>query len=134
MIDEALVRATLNEILDPCSRAAGCPAGLDDMGLVRAVEIATTQEGVAVRVVIGVTEYGCLMGAPFAVEAHKRLAGVAGICAVEVALDARFDWDRDDMSAAYQERLARHRERRGIRIPVVVTTLPERTAEPSSVS
>lgn len=120
MIDEARVRAALNEILDPCSRAAGCPAGLDDMGLVRSVKIVASGEGVAVRVVIGVTEYGCLMGAPFAGEAHKRLAAIDGISAVEVDLDDRFDWDRDDMSAEYRERLARHRERRGINIPVVV--------------
>lgn len=132
MIDEARVRATLNEILDPCSRAAGCPAGLDDMGLVRVVEVQTTQQGASVRIVIGVTEYGCLMGAPFAAEAHKRLAAVEGIVAVDVVLDDRFDWDRDDMSAAYRERLARHRARRGIGIPVVVAREPRPPAGSSS--
>jgi metal-sulfur cluster biosynthetic enzyme len=120
MIVECDVRAALNGIIDPCSSAAGCPAGLDEMGLVRAVEITSTATGAVVRVVIGVTEYGCLMGAPFAAEAYKRLEALPGVAVVTVELDQAFDWDRDDMSAAYRERLSRHRQRRGIGIPVVV--------------
>jgi metal-sulfur cluster biosynthetic enzyme len=124
MIVERDVRAALNEIIDPCSSAAGCPAGLDEMGLVRAVEIAPTETGAAVRVVIGVTEYGCLMGAPFAAEAYKRLETLPGVARVAVELDQAFDWDRDDMSAAYRERLSRHRQRRGLGIPIVVVKAP----------
>ena len=33
------VRALLNAIVDPCSLAAGAPAGIDEMGLVRDVEV-----------------------------------------------------------------------------------------------
>ena len=35
-MDEATVRARLNEVLDPCSVVAGAPAGIEEMGLVRA--------------------------------------------------------------------------------------------------
>src|SRR5258706_11330333 len=107
---ERCVRALLNTIVDPCSRAAGCVAGLDDMGLVRAVEISREANGLSIRVVIGVTEYGCLMGAPFAVEANKRLGELRseGVSIV-VDLDDKFDWERDDMSAEYRSRLAEHR-------------------------
>jgi len=124
MISAAAVRASLNEIVDPCSAAAGCPAGLDEMGLVRAVEVRETASGTDIRVVIGVTEYGCLMGAPFANEAYKRLRALPGAATIAVELDGEFDWDRDDMRADYQERLKRHRIERGLlRIPVVVMPL-----------
>ena len=124
MIAERDVRDALNGIIDPCSSAAGCPGGLDDMGLVRAVEITQVEAGAVLRVVIGVTEYGCLMGAPFAAEAYKRLEALPGVAAVTVELDQAFDWDRDDMSAAYRERLSQHRRRRGLGIPVVVVNAP----------
>jgi hypothetical protein len=39
MLDEARVRTTLNTIVDPCSRAAGAPAGIAEMGLVRQIEV-----------------------------------------------------------------------------------------------
>jgi metal-sulfur cluster biosynthetic enzyme len=121
MITESAIRATLNTIIDPCSTAAGCPAGLDEMGLVRAVEIRDVPAGADVRVVIGVTEVGCLMSAPFATEAYKRLHALSGISAVTVELDLAFDWDPDDMSPDYQQRLQAHRaRRRKINIPIVV--------------
>jgi metal-sulfur cluster biosynthetic enzyme len=121
MITESAIRATLNTIIDPCSSAAGCPAGLDEMGLVRAVEIRDVPAGADVRVVIGVTEVGCLMSAPFATEAYKRLHALSGISAVTVELDLAFDWDPDDMSPDYQQRLQAHRARRKINIPIIVT-------------
>jgi metal-sulfur cluster biosynthetic enzyme len=122
MITESTVRATLNTIIDPCSSAAGCPAGLDEMGLVRTVDIRDVAAGADVRVVIGVTEPGCLMSAPFATEAYKRLYALPGISAVTVELDMAFDWDLGDMSPDYQQRLQAHRaRRRQINIPIVVT-------------
>jgi metal-sulfur cluster biosynthetic enzyme len=121
MICESDVRAELNQIIDPCSRAAGLPAGLEEMGLVRAVKLRDTAAGTDVSVVIGVTEYGCLMGAPFANEAYKRLKALPGLGVLEVRLDTDFDWDVADMRRDYQERLKLHRARRGLlKIPVAI--------------
>jgi metal-sulfur cluster biosynthetic enzyme len=111
MITEQAVRSALNTIVDPCSAAAGCPAGLDEMGLVREVRIASRDDGIDLLVVIGVTEYGCLMGAPFADQAYKVLTALDGIKKVEVRLDDKFDWDTGDMAAAYRNRLKTHRQR-----------------------
>ena len=110
--DEDAVRAALNTIVDPCSRAAGTPAGLVDMGLIRQLEITPTadREGVDVQVVIGVTEYACLMGPSFAAEARKKLLSMDGIRDVVVDLDGEFDWDPQDMSQAYQARLNERRQ------------------------
>ena len=105
MVDEAAVRSALNGILDPCSVAAGVPAGLVDMGLVRSLEVRGGAEGATVRVEIGVTEPGCLMGFPFAREAEKLLGGLPGVAAVEVALDYAHDWEPADMSPEYRKRL-----------------------------
>jgi metal-sulfur cluster biosynthetic enzyme len=118
MTNERQIRAALNRVIDPCSVAAGCTAGLDDMGLVRSVALHETGAGTEVEVVIAVTEYGCLMGAPFATEAYKALSDIAGIAHVEVRLDARFDWEPDDMSDAYRARLQRHRAGRNGVIPI----------------
>ena len=62
MTDPARIRAAINTIIDPCSRAAGAPAGLADMGLIRTLEVTASDTGLHVRAVIGVTEYGCLLG------------------------------------------------------------------------
>jgi metal-sulfur cluster biosynthetic enzyme len=102
---EADVRAALNTIVDPCSVGAGSPAGLDDMGLIRRVELTETAEAIDLLVVIGVTEYGCLMGAPFAMEAYRLLEALPGVGAVQVDLDQEFDWLPEDMSPAYRARL-----------------------------
>jgi metal-sulfur cluster biosynthetic enzyme len=128
MIDEATVRTALNAIIDPCSVAANCAAGLQDMGLIRRVEIAESPEGAVVRVVIGVTEYGCLLGASFASEAYKILENMQGVVVAKVELDREFDWDPDDMSAAYQARLSARRARTkqllGLRQPVTTQIKP----------
>jgi metal-sulfur cluster biosynthetic enzyme len=122
MITESAVRAELNTIIDPCSATVGCPAGLDEMGLVRAVEIRDSAAGAEVLVVIGVTEFGCLMSVPFATEAYKLLYALPGVSVVTVELDRTFHWDPEDMSREYQQRLHTHRaRRRRLEIPVVVT-------------
>ena len=96
------------------------------MGLVRDVQIADGPTGTDVHVVIGVTEYGCLMGAPFATEAYSRLEAIPGIGVVFVELDQAFDWDRDDMRSDYVERLRAHRaNRRLVALPIVVAPYEE---------
>jgi metal-sulfur cluster biosynthetic enzyme len=140
MITEATVRAALNAIVDPCSSAAGCPAGLDEMGLVRAVEVLNSATGADVWVVIGVTEFGCLMGAPFATAAYQHLYALPGVKTVSVELDQAFEWDLSDMSRDYRQRLQDHRaRRRQIEVPIVVsrstpsscTNAPGTTAAPT---
>jgi len=120
MIAETDIRRALNQVIDPCSVAAGCAAGLDDMGLVRSVSLHDESAGTHVEVIIAVTEYGCLMGAPFATEAYKALCALPGVAHVEVLLDDRFDWVPEDMTHAYQSRLQEHRSRRHGVIPLRV--------------
>lgn len=123
MVDENVVRRTLNAIVDPCSATAGAPAGLVDMGLVRSLEVRDGAEGATVKVEIGVTEPGCLMGFPFAREAEKLLSGLPGVVGVEVALDHAHDWKPEDMSPRYRKRLE---DRRTVRRRTMLPQHPDK--------
>jgi metal-sulfur cluster biosynthetic enzyme len=119
-VAEVHVRDVLNRIHDPCSCAAGMPAGLVDMGLVRHVEVTDAGDGARVHVTLRVTEPGCMMGAPFASEAAKRLGALPGVAAVEVSLDHVADWTPEDMTPEYRRRLEDHRaERRARLLPML---------------
>src|SRR5262249_496719 len=119
MIDEARVWTTVNSIVDPCSRAAGAPVGIAEMGLVRQLEVHHSPEGASIRVVIGVTEPGCLMGAAFVNDAGKLLRALPGVAEVHVSMDQAFDWTPEDMSPAYQAQLEQLRERRGAGLGII---------------
>jgi metal-sulfur cluster biosynthetic enzyme len=104
-VSEAEIRAALDAVLDPCSVVAGAPAGLVQMGLVRALELSEGESGATIRVRIGVTEPGCLMGASFAAQARTQLERLDGVAHVEIELDHASDWMPDDMDRDYQRRL-----------------------------
>jgi metal-sulfur cluster biosynthetic enzyme len=101
----AEIRARLNTIIDPCSIAAGAPAGLVDMGLVREVTVVQAPEGATVRVRIGLTEPGCMIGASFLVRARECLQPLPGIAHVDVQLQHDCDWTPNDLDPAYAQRL-----------------------------
>ncbi len=111
-LNEADVRAALNGVVDPCSVVAGAPAGLIEMGLVRALQICEGEHGATISLRIGVTEPGCLMGASFAAQARARLEGLAGVAHVEIELDHASDWMPSDIDPAYQRRLDGARDAR----------------------
>jgi len=54
------VKEALQEVLDPCSVGRGVPAGLVDMGMVKAVEVGSTPDGHAVVAVeLRITSPAC---------------------------------------------------------------------------
>jgi metal-sulfur cluster biosynthetic enzyme len=112
---EAEVREVLNEIVDPCSITAGVPAGLCDMGLIRAVQVSGGPGEQRVGLTVGVTEPGCFMIGPFAAEARARLLALPGVGEVELELDNGYDWTESMMAPAYRARLTEHRARESAR-------------------
>jgi metal-sulfur cluster biosynthetic enzyme len=104
-VTEANVRAALDAVVDPCSVVAGAPAGLVQMGLVRALELSEGDAGATIRLRIGVTEPGCLMGASFAAQARAQLERLDGVARVEIELDHANDWMPSDIDRDYQRRL-----------------------------
>jgi metal-sulfur cluster biosynthetic enzyme len=108
-VSEAEVRAALDGIVDPCSVVAGAPAGISEMGLVRSLELSNGVGGTNVRLRIGVTEPGCLMGASFIAQARARLSALEGVAEIEIEFDHANDWMPGDMDGAYRQRLEQTR-------------------------
>lgn len=107
----------LDAIVDPCSVAAGAPAGLVSMGLVGDLVIDVRPDGTHVAVKLFVTEPTCMMGAIFEATAMRELANLPGVSGVTVTIDRTKLWSEEDMAASYRRRLrvfrnaqAAHRE------------------------
>jgi len=104
------IEETLNGVVDPCSVAAGAPAGLVDMGLIRVV----TSPGdgqIEADVYINVTDPLCMMSGVFLGEAQSRLAKLTG-ASVRVHLEQGRLWTPGDMTPGYQSRLSAARAAR----------------------
>jgi len=91
------VRACLREIKDPCSVATGHPLHLEEMGLVRSVEI----DAAANRAIVDLrlTSPTCVMVGYFVTEIEKLVReALPQITDVEVRFDQGFEWTPDMMS------------------------------------
>lgn len=110
------VSTRLNEIVDPCSVAAGAPAGLVEMGLIRRLEVVDGEVTVEVRV----THPSCMMAPVFLAQVQQLAGEVPGVTAIHASLDTGFDWTPNDMTPEYRARLSRHRATtgRGRELPV----------------
>ncbi|MCX4641965.1 MULTISPECIES: metal-sulfur cluster assembly factor [unclassified Streptomyces] len=129
-LTESDVRATLNEIVDPCSITAGVPAGLVDMGLVGDIRIDDAPNGChRIAVTVGVTEPSCVLIGSFANEAHARLSALPGVTAVEVALSEEVDWSEDKMAPEYRQRLTEHRAQARRTLPLLAAIATGRAGE-----
>jgi metal-sulfur cluster biosynthetic enzyme len=116
----ARVGELLNEVVDPCSVAAGAPAGLVDMGLIRELEVAEGDRGLEVTVVVRVTHPSCMMAPIFLARVQGLVDELPEVSAIHASLDTGFDWTPADMTDEYRARLSRHRAAagRGRELPV----------------
>lgn len=86
---DARIRAALNQVMDPCSVAAGRPLSLLAMGLVPGWEMRAR----TLHIRFGVTFAGCTMAPHFMEAARDLLLQIDGIDQVEAIVDTRFVWD-----------------------------------------
>jgi metal-sulfur cluster biosynthetic enzyme len=107
----------LEGIIDPCSRAAGAPAGLVSMGLVRDVTVSGSPGAAIVNVELGITEPGCMMQGIFSAAAEREIRALPGVADVAVRIDHGYVWDPDDMAADYRARLSTVRAKRRLQTP-----------------
>jgi metal-sulfur cluster biosynthetic enzyme len=116
----ARVGELLNEVVDPCSVAAGAPAGLVDMGLIRELEVAEGDRGLEVTVVVRVTHPSCMMAPIFLARVQRLVDELPEVSAIHASLDTGFDWTPADMTDEYRAWLSRHRAAagRGRELPV----------------
>ena len=73
-----------------------------------------------IRVRIGLTEPGCMIGASFVAHAHECLEPLPGVAHVEVALEHDCDWTAADLDPGYARRLQAVREARRSARPFAV--------------
>lgn len=102
MTRHAEVVAALDGIVDPCSVAAGTPAGLAAMGIVEEVTI----DGDSVAITLLPTFAGCLFAGLFAQQAEERVGALPWCERVGVRLVGDRIWTDERMSPAL---LARRR-------------------------
>jgi len=98
---EAAVRQALDRIGDPCSVAQGVPMGLDEMGLVEAVEVGA---GGQVRIRLRLTSPSCMLGGYFRVEAEREVGAIPGVESVAVTTDLGLDWRPEMLSESARRR------------------------------
>lgn len=112
-LDDAGVRAVLDTIVDPCSRAAGAPAGISEMGMIPEISFSPgSGNATDIHVRLIVTHPFCMMSNVFIKEIVERLETKPGVGAVTVLFDPAVVWSPDLMSADYAERLEETRARR----------------------
>jgi metal-sulfur cluster biosynthetic enzyme len=94
---ESRIRDCLHQIKDPCSVATGYPLHLEEMGLVKSVEV-NAETGHAV-VDLRLTSPTCVMVGYFVTEIQKLVTeAIPEIDEVTVLFDRGFDWTPDMMS------------------------------------
>jgi metal-sulfur cluster biosynthetic enzyme len=98
------IRRVLDEIKDPCSVAASVPMGLDEMGLVKSVDISPTGR---VDIELRLTSPFCEMIAFLRNETLRRVGELPGVTEVCVRHDSWLDWDPDMIAADARARRQR---------------------------
>jgi len=98
---EQRIRARLDQVKDPCSVTAGTPMGLDEMGLVRSVDVSDDGE---VSVVLRLTSPFCEMIGFLKSSAIGEIEQLPGVASVTVESDSGFDWSPEDMAPHLQQR------------------------------
>jgi metal-sulfur cluster biosynthetic enzyme len=106
------VNEALQEVLDPCSVGRGVPAGLVDMGMVKAVELSSAPDGRSiVTVELRTTSPACTFQPYFERAVRERLGEVSEVGEVRITWNSDFDWSDDDMSPGLKQRLREKRHR-----------------------
>jgi metal-sulfur cluster biosynthetic enzyme len=109
----AQVRWRLDSISDPCSVANGTPMGLNEMGLIAAVQV--DPDGNVV-IHLRLTSPTCMMISYFTLQAQELVGQIAGVRTVEVLADQGLDWAPEMMSEDSKRRRRASLRARGIPI------------------
>jgi metal-sulfur cluster biosynthetic enzyme len=102
------IRRVLDEIKDPCSVAASVPMGLDEMGLVKSVDISPTGR---VDIELRLTSPFCEMIAFLRNETLRRVGELPGVTEVCVRQDSGLDRDPEMIAPDARARRRRRLQR-----------------------
>jgi metal-sulfur cluster biosynthetic enzyme len=105
--ERAEAARAINDIVDPCSKATGCPIGLVDMGI---ASVRSVEEGV-VNVLISPTFPGCRFAPIFEGEIRERLKALEWYTGVAIDYTELTEiWTEERMSEVARARLWAHRQ------------------------
>ncbi|GAB4215306.1 MAG: hypothetical protein OHK0012_15160 [Synechococcales cyanobacterium] len=108
---ETFVCEQLNQVADPCALALGVTIGLEEMGLLKHLDISPNPSGYAIHLTLRLTSPDCLYFIYFEREIRQRLVGQAGIESVTFTWDSCLDWTPAFLSPAAQSALNERRHR-----------------------
>jgi metal-sulfur cluster biosynthetic enzyme len=91
----------LDQIQDPCSVAGGTPMGLNEMGLVRSVDVSADGD---VEIDLRLTSPFCHMIGFMKKTAIEKCSRIEGVHQVDVHGDAGLDWDPGMIAPAAERR------------------------------
>ena len=91
----------LDQIQDPCSVAGGTPMGLNEIGLVRSVDVSADGD---VAIDLRLTSPFCHMIGFMRKTAIEKCSGIEGVHEVDLKGDAGLDWDPSMISPAAEQR------------------------------
>jgi metal-sulfur cluster biosynthetic enzyme len=103
------IRHTADAVHDPCGMAIGVRLGLNEMGLLRRVQIEPNANGWSVWVQLRLTSPGCQYFFLFKDTLEQRLIAHPQISRVVVDWDPSLDWTPEDLSPAAQSKLQERR-------------------------
>jgi metal-sulfur cluster biosynthetic enzyme len=98
----------VNQIIDPCSKTIGVPAGLGDMGLIDQILL----DGSTVRISLLPTTPGCILLGALEEEMKKSVGALAWCDHVEIELARSVIlWDETRLAPHVRSRLEQRRRR-----------------------
>jgi metal-sulfur cluster biosynthetic enzyme len=105
----------LDQIQDPCSVAGGTPMGLDEMGLVKSVDVSADGD---VEIDLRLTSPFCHMIGFMKKTAIEKASSIEGVRAVEVNGDTGLEWTPSMIAPAAEKRRRDRLEDASRRLPL----------------
>jgi metal-sulfur cluster biosynthetic enzyme len=102
------VRSALEDVIDPCSRTAGTPLSVIDMGLLLDLKVSDAGD---VELSMRATSAMCTMIAGIMKEVEERIAAVPGVSSVRVELKSGSFWTESEMTEKGRKALETRRQR-----------------------
>ncbi|NEP19818.1 MAG: hypothetical protein F6J97_23515 [Leptolyngbya sp. SIO4C1] len=105
------IQSMVNEVYDPCGLAQGLSIGLVDMGLIREINLQSTEEGWKTSLTIRFTSAGCFYFPYFEREIRSRIEPHPQIKSLDIKWDDAIDWTPEDLSEAAKFKFNQHSRR-----------------------
>ncbi|MEU2033719.1 metal-sulfur cluster assembly factor [Nocardia amamiensis] len=109
------IRTALQDVVDPCSVAAGAPINIIDMGLVLDIDVDSAGHA---RILIRTTSPMCTLVGSIAEGAERAACSVPGVTEATVEVDPRPGWTESDMTDDGRVFLELRRARSRREVPV----------------